>query len=70
MEFIKTDIPDVLIIQPKIFGDDRGYFVETFRQNLFEKAIGYKVNLALRRLVWNFRSTITIHEGFPCLCLK
>ena len=44
MEFIKTDIPDVMIIKPKIFGDDRGYFVETFRQDLFEKAIGYKVN--------------------------
>ena len=44
MEFIKTEIPDVMIIKPKIFGDDRGYFVETFRQDLLEKAVGYKVN--------------------------
>jgi dTDP-4-dehydrorhamnose 3,5-epimerase len=44
MEFIKTEIPDVMIIKPKIFGDDRGYFVETFRQDLLEKAVGYKIN--------------------------
>jgi len=35
MEFRKTRIPDVLIIAPKIFGDDRGFFMETFRENIF-----------------------------------
>ncbi len=44
MIFIKTEIPDVLIIEPKIFGDDRGYFVETFRQDKFEEAVGHKVD--------------------------
>ncbi len=39
MKFIKTDIPEVVIIEPKVFGDDRGYFMETFRQDLFEKNI-------------------------------
>ncbi|MDR2563616.1 MAG: dTDP-4-dehydrorhamnose 3,5-epimerase [Prevotellaceae bacterium] len=43
MKFIKTDIPDVLIISPKIFRDERGYFCETFRQDELEKQIG-KVN--------------------------
>jgi dTDP-4-dehydrorhamnose 3,5-epimerase len=33
-----------LVIEPKIHGDHRGYFVETFRQDKFEQALGYKVN--------------------------
>jgi len=44
MEFIKQKIPEVILIKPTTHGDDRGYFVETFRQDLFEDAIGYKVN--------------------------
>jgi len=39
MKFIKTAIPEVVIIEPKVFGDDRGYFMETFRQDLFEKNV-------------------------------
>ena len=44
MEFIKQAIPDVILIKPTVHGDNRGYFIETFRQDLFEEAIGYKVN--------------------------
>ncbi len=33
MEFIKTDIPDVLLIKPRVFNDDRGFFMETFQIN-------------------------------------
>ena len=40
MEFIKTNVPDVMLIKPKVFGDDRGYFIETFRQELFAQASG------------------------------
>jgi len=36
MEFIKTDIADVLLLQPKVFGDERGFFMETFRQQEFK----------------------------------
>ena len=43
MNFIKQDIPDVILIKPEIHGDDRGYFVETFRQDEIELATGYKV---------------------------
>ncbi len=32
MNVIKTSIPDVLIIEPKVFGDSRGFFYESFRQ--------------------------------------
>ena len=36
MQFIRTDIPDVVIIEPKVHGDERGYFVETFRADKLE----------------------------------
>lgn len=41
MEFIKTEIEGVWIIQPKRYGDVRGYFTETFRQDLFDAHIGH-----------------------------
>ena len=44
MKFIPQSIADIVLIEPNIHGDDRGYFVETFRQDLLEEAIGYKVN--------------------------
>jgi dTDP-4-dehydrorhamnose 3,5-epimerase len=40
MKFIQTGIPDVIIIEPSVFGDERGYFLESFNQNEFEKNIG------------------------------
>lgn len=44
MKFIPQSISDVVLIEPTVHSDGRGYFVETFRRDLFEKAIGYKVN--------------------------
>lgn len=44
MNIIKTDIPDVLIFEPKVFGDDRGFFMESFNQKTFEEAVGRKVD--------------------------
>jgi dTDP-4-dehydrorhamnose 3,5-epimerase len=44
MKFIPQSIPDVILIQPEIHGDSRGYFVETFRQDELEQAIGRKIN--------------------------
>ena len=44
MNFIKTAIPEVIIIEPKVFGDERGYFVETFRADKLEDFLGYKIN--------------------------
>ena len=35
MKVIKTDIPDVLIIEPKVFGDERGFFLESFEINRY-----------------------------------
>ena len=44
MTFTRTAIPDVVIIEPKIHGDSRGYFVETFRQDKLEEFLGYQIN--------------------------
>jgi len=44
LKFIPQTIPDVILIKPTVREDDRGYFVETFRQDLFEEATGCKVN--------------------------
>jgi len=44
MTFTRTKIPDVIIIDPVVHGDARGYFVETFRQDKLEAFLGFKVN--------------------------
>lgn len=43
MKFNKTSIEGVIIIKPSVFGDERGYFSETFRQDLFEDFLGFRV---------------------------
>ena len=43
MEFIPQVIPDILVIEPKVHFDKRGYFVETFRKDVLEDTLGYKV---------------------------
>jgi dTDP-4-dehydrorhamnose 3,5-epimerase len=44
MKVTPLSIPDVLLIEPQVFGDDRGFFYESFNQNKFEDAIGKKIN--------------------------
>ena len=44
MNFIRTNIPDVIIIEPTVHGDDRGYFVERFRADKLEAFLGFKLN--------------------------
>jgi dTDP-4-dehydrorhamnose 3,5-epimerase len=39
MKFIKTEIPDVYIIEPSVFGDNRGYFLESFNLERFEENV-------------------------------
>lgn len=38
MEFIRTSIPDVVLIKPRVFGDARGFFMETYQQKVFAEA--------------------------------
>jgi dTDP-4-dehydrorhamnose 3,5-epimerase len=40
MNIHPTRIPEVIVFEPKVFGDDRGFFYESFSQRLFEDAIG------------------------------
>lgn len=42
MDYIDTNIPDVKILQPRVFGDERGFFMETFRADEFAKVTGAK----------------------------
>tara|TARA_B100001093_G_C26838013_1_gene1019221 strand:+ start:1535 stop:2119 length:585 start_codon:yes stop_codon:yes gene_type:complete len=44
MDFIKTLIPEIVLIRPKLIKDKRGYFVETFLLKELESEIGYKLN--------------------------
>jgi dTDP-4-dehydrorhamnose 3,5-epimerase len=43
MKATPTSIPDVLIIEPKVFGDNRGFFFESFNQEAFNNAVGQDV---------------------------
>ena len=43
MDFLKCGIEGLLIIEPKVYGDNRGYFFESFNQKLFEEAVGSSV---------------------------
>lgn len=43
MIFTRTAIPDVILIDPKVHGDERGYFVETFRADKLEAFLGFNV---------------------------
>ena len=38
MKFVPTDIPDVVLIEPVVHGDERGFFMETWRESLFKEA--------------------------------
>ncbi len=45
MKFTRLFILDVLLIEPKVFGDERGFFFESFNQNCFKDAIGRPIRL-------------------------
>ena len=44
MKAVATDIPDVLIIEPIVFGDDRGFFFESFNRRVFADLVGRDIN--------------------------
>ena len=43
MEYIKTSIPDIILIKPNLIDDHRGYFLETFCQKELNNELGYEV---------------------------
>ena len=44
VNFLAQSIQDVLVIEPDIHSDERGYFVETFRKDIIEDSTGYKID--------------------------
>lgn len=44
MAFNQTEIPGLLLIEPKVFGDDRGYFFESFNAKSWEQEAGFSIN--------------------------
>lgn len=44
MKATPLNIPDVIMFEPRVFGDDRGFFFESFSQRVFDEAIGYPVS--------------------------
>jgi dTDP-4-dehydrorhamnose 3,5-epimerase len=44
MKVIKTSIPEVLVLEPRVFKDDRGFFYESFNQRSFSEITGLDVN--------------------------
>jgi dTDP-4-dehydrorhamnose 3,5-epimerase len=44
VQFTRTAIEEVVIVEPVVHGDERGYFVETFRTDKLEEFLGYKIN--------------------------
>lgn len=59
MKFIKTDLKDLTVIEPQVFGDERGFFLESYHQEKFQNA-GIKTNFIQDN---HSRSSIDILRG-------
>lgn len=44
MKVLPTEIPDVLVLEPRVFGDERGFFMETYNERSFAEKTGVVVN--------------------------
>ena len=63
MNVIETKIPELLIFEPRVFADERGWFMESFNQNVFEKALkerGFDVQPL-------YKITIPCHQKVCCV---
>ncbi len=60
MNVIETPLKDLLIIEPRVFNDDRGYFFESYNEQAFEKATGFKNKFVQDNQA---RSTINVLRG-------
>ena len=63
MKAIPLAIPDVTLLEPKVFGDDRGFFFESFNQAKFEAAIGRHVTFVQDN---HSRSVKNVLRGLHC----
>ena len=66
MNVIQTKIPGVLILEPKVFADERGFFFESFNQHRFNEAVGYEVNFVQDNHSQSFKNVLRgLHFQFP-----
>ena len=62
MELIETCILGVVIVQPRIFGDERGYFFESFSQRDFERQVCKTVFVQDKEIDWLFDYKDNLYE--------
>ncbi|MEI6207664.1 MAG: dTDP-4-dehydrorhamnose 3,5-epimerase [Desulfuromonadales bacterium] len=60
MNIIPTTIPDILILEPKVFGDERGFFFESFNERVWQKLTGLDVHFVQHN---HSRSTVGVLRG-------
>jgi len=66
MKVIDTKIPDVKLLEPRVFEDERGYFYESFNQKQFEEVIGYPVNFVQDNHSQSAKNTLRgLHYQLP-----
>ena len=66
MKFIRQKIPDLILIEPKVHSDSRGYFVETFREDFLEKKIGQKIDFVQDNESMSTKGTLRgLHYQLP-----
>ena len=63
MKAVPTAIPDVLLIEPNVFGDARGFFFESFNQRAFDAAVGHPVTFVQDN---HSRSSRGVLRGLHC----
>jgi dTDP-4-dehydrorhamnose 3,5-epimerase len=66
MNVERTAIADVLVIEPKVFGDERGFFMESFNQRKFDEAIGHHVEFVQDNLSRSVKGVLRgLHYQVP-----
>ena len=58
MEIVEKVLTDALILKPRVFKDDRGYFYESFNENVFETLSGIKVNFIQDNQSYSSKGTL------------
>ena len=58
MNVVKTAIPDVLIIEPKVFGDERGFFMESYNRRALAQATAKRLHARSLRTFCPLRSVL------------
>ena len=58
MKVERTEIPDVLILEPKIFTDERGFFLESYNRRTFRDATGLDVEFVQDNLAFSVRNVL------------